>query len=95
MSSIHGVTGVLGSVLLGAYASTDVNPDGPEGSFGQVLTQLLGVSVAAVWSGVGTRIVMSATECIVSTRIDEDDESLGLDRSQHGESSYLDLTALI
>jgi ammonia channel protein AmtB len=38
---------------------------------------------------------MSALKMLVGTRIDEGEESVGLDRSQHGESSYLDLTSLV
>ena len=38
---MHGVTGVIGSLLLGVYASTDVNPDGADGLlFGGGLDQL-------------------------------------------------------
>ena len=95
VSSIHGVTGVVGSLLLGLYASSAVNPGGPDGSVAQLLTQAIGVAVAAAWSASGTYLVMAVTECLVATRIDEDDESRGLDRSQHGESSYLDLHALV
>ena len=95
VSSMHGVTGVIGSVLLGCYASSRVNPDGPDASASQLLVQIFGVLVAGAWSGLGTRLVMSATEAVMPTRIDEDGEVRGLDNSQHGESSYLDLTALV
>ena len=31
VSSVHGLTGVIGSLLIGVYATSDVNPDGPNG----------------------------------------------------------------
>ena len=95
VSSIHGVTGVVGSLLLGCYASTDINDAGPNGSMHQVAIQALGVMVAVIWSMIGTHLVMGVTECFMPTRIDEEDESRGLDASQHGENSYADLTALV
>jgi Amt family ammonium transporter len=95
VSSIHGVTGAMGSILLGVYASRGVNPDGPEGSMRQVLVQTFGVLVAIVWSAIGTHLSYSAVECIMPTRINKEEETYGLDRSQHGESSYLDLQSLV
>ena len=96
VSSIHGVTGITGSLLLGLYSSTAVNSAGPEGSIDQLFTQGIGVLVAIGWSGCGTYLVMIMSECLMgSTRIDEDGEVRGLDNSQHGESSYLDLHALV
>jgi ammonia channel protein AmtB len=53
VSSIHGVTGVMGSLLIGLYASTDVNPAGPAASLGQLSVQAVGVGVAILWSGIG------------------------------------------
>ena len=95
VSSIHGVTGVVGSLLIGVYATTEVNEGGPEASLAQVATQALGVAVAMIWSGAGTHLVMSSAEYFMPARIHEDEEDRGLDMSQHGESSYLDLTALV
>ena len=95
VSSIHGVTGVLGSILIGVYASSSVNADGPEASVVQVLVQTFGVLVAIGWSGGGTYAIMAATQRVMATRIDGDEESKGLDTSLHGESSYNNLQALL
>ena len=62
---------------------------------GQVAIQAFGIGVTIVWSGIGTHLVMTATECVMAMRIDHEEESRGLDASQHGESSYLDLTSLV
>ena len=101
VSSVHGLTGVIGSLLIGVYATSDVNPDGPngvlyDGGLAQLGLQALGVVVAAGWAGAGTWLVMAATEKVFKgARINRDVENRGLDRSQHGESSYQDLTALV
>ena len=101
VSSVHGLTGVIGSLLIGVYATSDVNPDGPngvlyDGGLAQVGLQALGVVVAAGWAGAGTWLVMAATEKVFKgARINRDVENRGLVRSQHGESSYQDLTALL
>ena len=95
VSSIHGVTGALGALLIGCYASTEITPDGRSASLTQLAIEALGVLVTAVWSAGGTCVVMVATESVMPTRIDHEEETRGLDASQHGESSYLDLTALV
>ena len=87
--AVLAATGIaVGSVLLGVYATPSVNPSGPDGSARQALIQVVGVLVAVAWSAAGTLLVMLTSERLVSTRIDEEDESRGLDSSQHGESSY-------
>ena len=48
VSSVHGLTGVIGSLLIGVYATSDVNPDGPngvlyDGGLAQLGLQALGV----------------------------------------------------
>jgi len=73
-----------------------VNPAGPDGSLDQLRLQALGVAVAIAWSGAGTWLVMAAIErTLGSARTTEAEELDGLDRSQHAESSYLDLAAFV
>ena len=101
VSSVHGVTGVVGSLLAGVYASSSVNPDGPDGfmyshSLDQLRLQTIGVLTAALLSAVGTWIIMKVIACTLgTTRIEPEGEAKGLDRSQHGEVSYSELTALV
>lgn len=95
VSSIHGVTGVMGSLLIGVYGSTAVNPAGADGGLVQLGIQLIGVGVAAGWSAVGTWACMGVLSLFVGLRADDDEETQGLDHSQHGERSYLDLQSLM
>ena len=62
----------------------------------QLEAQVFGVVVAAVWAAAGTWLVMVAVEKVFKgARANRDVESRGLDRSQHGEMSYQDLTVLM
>ena len=83
---------MLGSLLLGVYASSAVNPDGPDGLlFGnsdQITIQAVGVVVSLAWSGFGTWLIMLLLQYSVGARISREAESQGLDSSQHGEHSY-------
>lgn len=89
---IHGVGGTWGMIATGLFASTAVNPDGSDGLFYgypyQFFAQL--VSVLAVWAfaAVMTGVLITAIRVIVSPRVDEDAEIIGLDLAEHGERGY-------
>ena len=86
VSSVHGLTGVIGSLLIGVYATSDVNPDGPN----RVVRRRPRAGGAASPRLGGRRDELDgATEKVFQgARINRDVENRGLDRSQHGESSY-------
>lgn len=77
---VHGIGGVLGSLLTGAFASRTIS--GVEGS---VLTQAVGVSVVMIFSLVGTVVLLRITGLIVELRVDEASEYDGLDIAEHRE----------
>ncbi len=89
---VHCVGGVLGVLLTGIFASAAVNPAGADGLFygnpGQLLVQALGVVATLGFSFIGTTILLKITDALVGIRVDEDDEEIGLDLSQHNESAY-------
>ena len=66
-----------GSMVAGAYAM------GP-----QVLTQLEGVLVTLVWSGVGAAILFFVIDKIWGFRVSAEVEHEGLDIAEHGERAY-------
>lgn len=88
VSSVHGITGALGSVLIGVYASSAVNSAGPDASLDLLLRQLVGVLVAIGWSSTGTLLIFGTLLRLMSGRIEEEHERIGLDALQHGESAY-------
>ena len=87
---IHGVGGALGAVLTGALAAaawggTDGLLSGNSKLFAE---NVLGVVVAAGYSIVVTFIILKALDVTVGLRVDEDQESEGLDTTLHGEEGY-------
>lgn len=77
---VHGVGGVVGSLLTGVFASKAIS--GVEGS---VLTQAVGVSVVMIYSLVGTVVLLRMTGLMVQLRVDEASEYEGLDITEHCE----------
>ncbi len=95
---VHGIGGLTGTLLAGVFAvgalsaSTEV-PEGIrgliEGNPHQLLAQLYGVVVTALWSGMVTFVILKAISLLVPLRVRPEDEVTGLDVSQHGESLHL------
>jgi Amt family ammonium transporter len=86
---IHGVGGLLGTILTGVFVTTAVsgNVGGLlEGNGRQVLIQLYGIVVTLVWSGGVTWILLKVIDLIVPLRVTQQQEVEGLDITQHGES---------
>ena len=89
---VHGVGGALGALLTGVLASTAVNPGGADGLLfgnpGQLWIQFVSVAVTAVYCGGVTYILLKIVDAVIGLRVTEDDEQVGLDLSQHGETAY-------
>ncbi len=89
---IHGVGGVVGMLLTGLLASSTVNPGGPDGWFfghaAQFGIQALAVFAAALFSFVGTYIILRLVDGLIGLRISPEEEAIGLDLSQHNERAY-------
>jgi ammonium transporter, Amt family len=94
VSSVHGITGIVGSLSIGVFASQVINPAGPVGwLYGnpmQLVIQAFGVGVAALMGFVGTLIILKIIDYVVGLKVNEEEEDLGLDISQHAEAAYGD-----
>jgi ammonium transporter, Amt family len=92
VSSVHGITGIVGSLSIGIFASHIINPAGPNGwLYGnpmQLVIQGVGVGVAAIMGFVGTLIILKIIDYVVGLKVNEEEEALGLDVSQHAETAY-------
>ncbi len=89
--AVHGVGGILGSLLLALFISESFGGTGyGEGmAFGsQFVAQLIGVGAVAIWSAVATAILGFGISFILPMRVSEDDERDGLDISNHGERAW-------
>ncbi|HVW93293.1 MAG TPA: ammonium transporter, partial [Devosia sp.] len=80
---VHGVGGIIGALLTGVFADPAINSLGQNHS---IVTQLEGVVVTIVWTGVITWVILMVTKLLVGLRPSESEEEEGLDISQHGES---------
>ena len=91
---VHLVGGLLGSVLLGFFATTEVNAAGKDGLFfggGSTLLieQVIAAVVVLVFSFVVSIVIAKVIDVAFGgLRVTEEDEELGLDLSQHAETAY-------
>ncbi|HZE79062.1 MAG TPA: ammonium transporter [Nitrososphaeraceae archaeon] len=94
VSSVHGIAGIIGSLAIGIFASTLVNPTGPNGLlFGhpqQLLIQAIGVGVAGLMGFGGTFGIMKIIDILIGVRVSAETEEKGLDIEEHAESAYND-----
>jgi len=95
---VHGVGGILGSILTGVFVNPALggtgvydyvaNAVGPYDMVAQVTSQLWGVGTVIVWSGIVAFICFKIVDVLVGLRVPEDEEREGLDITAHGESAY-------
>lgn len=89
---VHGVGGVLGTILLGVFASTAINSAGADGLLnggtGFFMKQILAVAAASVYAFFFTYIMLILINYITPVKVDEHMEKEGLDAALHGERAY-------
>ncbi|MCU0771545.1 MAG: ammonium transporter [Verrucomicrobia bacterium] len=99
---VHCVGSLTGMLLLGVLASPAINgaiastfqSQGAvvslAGGSGQFLNQLKGVLFTVVFAGTATWVLLKVVNAVIGLRVDREEETLGLDLSQHGERAYND-----
>ncbi|WP_323032947.1 ammonium transporter [Paracoccus sp. (in: a-proteobacteria)] len=96
---IHGIGGIVGAILTGVFAAPSLGGSGlydyatesvvaGYDMAGQVMTQVLGVAVAVVWSAVVSFIALMIVKAVIGLRVAGNDERQGLDITTHGENAY-------
>jgi Amt family ammonium transporter len=95
---VHGVGGIVGALLTGVFASPALggmgvydyvaNSVADFNMLAQIQSQVWGVGVAIVWSGVVSLIAFKLVDWVIGLRVPEDEEREGLDINSHGESAY-------
>ncbi len=89
---VHGVGGMWGALATGLFASKIINPAGNGGLFfgnaGLLMTQAIAVLATVVYALVVTMILLKVIDWTMGLRVAEEEEVLGLDLTQHGESGY-------
>lgn len=90
---VHGMGGILGSILTGVFATQAVTGEGGVqgslyGDWHQLWIQLLATAVSIVYSVVVTYLIFKVVDKTVGVRVDKRVEEEGLDIYEHGESAY-------
>lgn len=91
---VHGVGGALGTILLGVFASSAVNPaivsEGLiSGNVSFLIKETVAVIGTAAYAFIFTYLMLALINIITRVRVKEEDELLGLDASLHGEQAYV------
>ena len=88
---VHGVGGLIGTILTGVFAAATLGGVGyPEKiTMGdQVLVQITGVLAVGAWSGAVTFILLKISDAVAGLRVTAEEEGEGLDTVLHNEKGY-------
>ncbi len=89
--AVHGVGGMLGSVLVAVLAARSLGGTGYAAGVdmgGQLLTQVIGVLVTVAWSAIASVVILVVVKKTIGLRADEAAIEDGLDLSHHGERAF-------
>lgn len=89
----HGIGGIWGGIATGLFAQSSINDtarwDGLIfGDFRLFAAQLAGILITIAFAVIGTLICVTIIRIFTPLRVDQKEEQIGLDLSQHGESAY-------
>ncbi|GIX30987.1 MAG: ammonium transporter [Porticoccaceae bacterium] len=91
---VHGVGGMLGTLLAGVFASDALGLFSGQGyaqgqAMGsQVAVQLFGIATAALYTGAVTYLLLKAVDAAFGLRVSPEEETQGLDIALHDERGY-------
>ena len=90
---VHGVGGIIGSVLTGVFATQFVTGEGGVqgalyGDWNQLWIQIAATVISMVFSAVMTFVLFKVVDKLGGIRVDKRVEEEGLDIYEHGESAY-------
>ncbi len=92
---VHGVGGMLGTLLIGVFCSEQLGlfsgngfSEGISSIGGQLKVQAIGVAATFFYTGVMTFIILKLVDAMVGLRVDDEAENQGLDLVLHDERGY-------
>lgn len=94
---VHGVGGMLGTLLAGVFASASLGAFSGQGyiynetitTMGQQLgVQVIGILSIAVYTAVVSGVLLKIVDTVLGLRVSAEDETMGLDTAQHNERGY-------
>ena len=88
---VHGVGGLLGTILLGLFATKAINPNGADGLFfggtDFFMKELIAVVGTSIYAFIFTYLMLVLINKITRVKVTAAEEEIGLDSSYHGESA--------
>ena len=92
---VHGVGGILGTLLVGVFASSQLGIFSGQGLAEgvtisqQMWVQFIGVASTFIYTAIVTLILLKVIDMVIGVRVNEDEEIEGLDVTQHEERGYI------
>jgi Amt family ammonium transporter len=89
---VHGVGGMLGTILLGVFAYSSINGQSGllDGDAGFFIKEVVAVFGSAAYAFIFTYVMLAIINFITPVKVTESDEHAGIDESIHGERAYDD-----
>ncbi|MCZ6793997.1 MAG: ammonium transporter [Planctomycetota bacterium] len=94
---VHGVGGTVGASLTGLLFDPEITTEATGNAAysenavavgSQLGAQAMGIAVTGIYAAVATAIIVIVIDKTIGMRVSEEDETTGLDVSQHGETGY-------
>jgi Amt family ammonium transporter len=89
---VHGVAGLLGTLLTGVFCLKSLNPAGADGlirgQVQQLWIQFQACCFTILWVGIGTYVVLQVIRSLLPLRVTDLQEQQGMDIHAHGEEAY-------
>ena len=89
---VHGIGGIVGMLATGLFARKFINAAGNDGllagNFAFFKEQALAVGVVILYSVAATYILLKIVDALCGLRVNDEEEVMGLDHTQHRESAY-------
>jgi Amt family ammonium transporter len=89
---VHGIGGMIGMLATGLFAQKLINGAGNNGLFfgnaGQFGAQAVAIGAVVIYSVTLTFVLLKVTDLLLGLRVNDEEELIGLDHTQHKESAY-------
>ena len=92
---VHGVGGILGTLMAGIFCSPNLGifsgngfSDGIDSIAGQLSVQATGVAATFAYTLIVTWVLLKVVDALLGLRVDDDEETIGLDLVLHDERGY-------
>lgn len=86
---VHGIGGIVGALLTGVFAAPSLGGFGTVTDIGaQLFIQFKGVAFTIVYTGIVTFVSLKVLDVVMGLRVNEEEETVGLDLTLHNERGY-------